>query len=120
MSNTRKINGNTYYVKCNGHNRPLFSWNELPNNKTREQFNYIVDQAMVEHASTDFINDDKRFFNYYGEWYDVGEFETSPTDFKAMGFDGWQTQSYFDAIAIKYFDEFGYELDGVVVAHVHW
>lgn len=110
-----------YTLVTNRHTRMLYSWNELPSNEIRKEFNYIVDSEMREFGSVDGIDDYKRFFNYRGSWYDYYEFEVASHDVKRLGFDGMQPQSYFDAIVVSYFDKAGYELeDCIIVGHLHW
>lgn len=114
MSITRVVNGSTYHVTTNGHLRELLGWAELEHAVIGEWFgeDYPID---VEDQYT------PRFFKYRGAWYDSNEFERAGGDLGAMGYDGVQTSSYFDAVALRYFDRDGYEFDGaVVVAHIHW
>ena len=114
MSVTRTVNGSTYHVTTNGHQRELLSWAELEHAVIGEWFgeDYPIDE---EGQFT------PRFFHYRGAWYDAHDFECAGHDLKALGYDGVQTSSYFDAVALRYFDEDGYGFDGaVVVAHIHW
>lgn len=114
MSTTRKINGNTYYVKCNGHVRDLRAWAELEHSVIGEWFgeDYLTDEC--EQWTP-------RFFEYRGSWYDSHEFERAGDNLRALGFDGVQRESAFSAVALRYFDIDGYEYgDGVVVGYVHW
>lgn len=114
MSITRTVNGKNYHVTTNGHQRELRCWAELEHAVIGEWFgeDYLI-------AGDD--QDTPRFFSYRGAWYDSHEFERAGDNIKALGFDGVQASSYFDAIALRYFDEEGYEYDGaVVVAHIHW
>lgn len=114
MSKAVKVDGATYYVKCNWQTRELLSIAELPTGVFESEFSYIG-------TVTDDDMYTPRFFNYRGSWYDTAEFETAPTRIKALGFDGYQTESYFSAVGLAYFDRDGYEFDGaVIVGYVHW
>ena len=98
------------HVVTNWHKRPKIYWHELTKNE-REQFDYIKEDELEWFSG----------FRYRGSVYDLGEFEIAPDIIKREGFDGWQTQSYFDGIAVMYFDREGYEYDdAVIVAHIHW
>ena len=116
MSITRVVNGHTYHVTTNRHERELKGYAELEHSVIAEWFGYAIENGMAE--------DDMytpRFFEYRGAWYDSHEFERAGHDIKALGFDAIQTSSYFDGVAICYFDREGYELDGgVIVGHIHW
>ena len=114
MSITRVVNGSTYHVTTNRHERELRCWAELEHAVIGEWFG---EDYPIE-------GDDQytpRFFSYRGAWYDSHEFERASHDIKALGFDATQTSSYFDGVAICYFDREGHELDGgVIVGHIHW
>lgn len=102
-----------YNVVTNHHHRPVLNWSDLTP-KEQGWFDYISERGDVDGAS---------FFRYRGSVYDLGDgFEVAPDSIRALGFDGWQTQSYFDGIAVRWFDEDGnYHGDeSVVVAHIHW
>jgi len=101
--------------------RPLVTWNDLPDDETRRDFAYVVDNHMAENGAVDEMAYDARFFKYRGAWYDSQEFESAPHSIRRHGFDGVQTQSYFDCIALRYFDNDGeMYLDEIIVAHIHW
>lgn len=97
-------------VVTNNHTRPLRRRDEIPVDVAQEWFDYVDENDFSA-----------RFFNYRGSWYDLHVFEVAPSSIKALGFDAEQAQSYFDCIAVRYFDREGYEYDDeVVVAHIHW
>lgn len=104
-----------YNVVTNHHHRPVLYWSDLTP-KEREWFDYITDRTPNPEDVTE------SFFRYRGEVYDLTEFEVAPDSIRALGFDAHQTSSYFDAVAVRYFDEDGnYHGDeSVVVAHIHW
>lgn len=106
---TKTVSGNTYHVKCNNKPRPLYSLADRP--ELAEEFDYITGDDQYS----------ARLFNYRGSWYDYYEFEVAADNFKALGFDGMQGESYFSAVAVRYFDADGYEYDGeIVVGYIHW
>lgn len=97
----------TYHVVTNHHPRPVLDWHDLTDEE-RDDLGYD--------------GDGNTFFRYRGSIYDLNEFEAAPDRIKALGWDGHQTQSYFDTVAVRWFDEDGNYLgyDEVVVAHIHW
>lgn len=110
MSVTRTVNGTKYHVTTNRVPRELRSWYDL---------------SEVERDDFDYISGDDRYscrlFEYRGSWYDSYEIERAGHDVLALGFDGAQAQSYFDAIAVAYHDREGYEYENeIVVGHIHW
>ena len=110
MSITRTVNGTTYHVTTNRVPRELRSWHDIPEVE-RDDFDYIVGEDRLS----------LRLFEYRGSWYDYYEFERAGDDVLALGFDGVQSQSYFDAIAVSYVDRDGYDYEGeIVVGHIHW
>ena len=90
----------------------LKSLSDLPESE-RSDFDYVDD------------NTERRFFRAYGSWYDVNEFESvhSFTGIKEgyLKWDGVQTQSYFDAILVRYpNDGYGPDTEYVIVGHATW
>lgn len=66
----------------------------------RKEFDY-VDFAAIEAG-----NDSASFFRYQGRVYDLGEFmTTSGVEFPGR-WDGYQSDSYFSGILVRYVDEF--------------
>jgi hypothetical protein len=115
MSTTRTVNGRTYHVACNNIPRELVCFAELPEGVADEWFDYLPRPV------TDDEDWSPRFVQYRGSWYDVHEFEPAGDDLRALGFDGVQTESYFSAVALRYFDRDGVEYDdAVVVGYIHW
>lgn len=110
MSKTIKVNNTTYHLSTNRIPRNLYSMCEL-DETVRGEFDYITKDDYPT----------ARLFKYRGEWYDLGEFERAGHDMSAMGFDGIQTESYFSAVVVSYFESDGYELeDQIIVGYVHW
>lgn len=109
-------------IVTNNHERDLVAWHMLPANE-RADFDYIFDTPPAEDLDIACYPDEaysERFFQYRGSWYDYHEFQPTSESLAADGWDAVQPQSYFDAIAVRYFDRDGRQLDGVVVAHIHW
>ena len=103
------MNNNTT-IKSNRHTRDLVGFFDLPASE-RDDFDYVEGEEQYS----------LRFFSYRGSWYDYFEFEVAPDSFKARGWDGVQTESYFSAVLVSYFDRDGYELeDQVIVGYAHW
>ena len=98
-----------YHVTENRHARPLYALADIPRND-RERFDYI-----------DAEDYSARLFSYRGAWYDAHGFERAGDDVRALGYDGVQAQSAWDAVVITYFDRNGYELDdAVIVGRISW
>jgi hypothetical protein len=108
----------TVHIHANGHERALKTYNEL-SKREREDVWYIAENIAEGRMAYDEL-DIPRFFIYLGSTYDDQEFEVAPAWVKTLGYDGWQTDSAFSAVIVRYFDEFGYELEGRVVARIHW
>lgn len=104
---------NDINVSCNWHERPCISFADLPES-ARSDFDYLEES---EHF-------DSRFFRYRGEWYDFNDgFEPVVGGIKSAGFDAAMGTSYFDAIAVKCFDDDGQYMPhegAIIVGHVHW
>lgn len=117
MRKTVTVNGAQYHVITNGHLRELVGLAELPAGVAASEFDYVdADELAV--TGEDWT---PRFFNYRGGWYDTHEFERVGHDIAALGYDDWQTQSYFNCVAVGYFDADGYAYDSAVrVAFIHW
>ena len=117
MRKTGKHSGMEYHIITNGHLYELKGLAELPKGVAEREFDYIDTAEQIENG----MEWSPRFFNYRGDWYDTYEFEGGSHDIKAMGYDDWQTQSYFNCVAIGYFDKEGYAFDSAVrVAYIHW
>ena len=107
---TRTLDSTVYHIHCNRHARPLYSYEDLPL-AAQETFDYIKGEDRLS----------QRLFEYLGSWYDYYEFEAGTNHVKALGFDDFQTDSYFSATVVSYFDREGYALDGeIIVGRIHW
>jgi len=103
------------FTVTNFHARPVINgWETTA--AERAELDY-VDWDAVEAGHDSWIG-----FRYRGEIYDLGEF--FPTDPHGLfkSWDGVQTSSAFDAVAVRWAGEFGTweEYESVVVAHLHW
>jgi hypothetical protein len=67
--------------------------------KEREEFDYL-DWKAIEKGE-----DSASFFRYKGELYDLGEFMFARTLWPTTEWDGYQTDTYFSGILIKYYDD---------------
>lgn len=114
--NTRIVNGSTYHVHTNRHTRPLFTAEEARIKSQDPDFGDLFSYINADEWDTS-----RRLFEYLGSWYDYYEFEVASHDVKTLGFDGVQTDSYFSATVVCYFNREGYELDGeIIVGRIHW
>lgn len=104
-------------IKSNGRERELLALWQLPAGIAESEFDYVdSDPAGTEFATP-------RFFQFRGSWYDVNDgFERTNSHGHYADWDGIQTQSYFDAVLIRYAREDNGELnvDYVVVGYTHW
>lgn len=99
----------TLNVVTNHNARPiLFGW-EIAADE-RAELDY-VDWQGVDEGAESFSG-----FRYRGWVYDLSEFEPATGDIAALGYDGFQSSSYFDGIAVRYVENY----EGIVVAHIHW
>ncbi len=89
-------------IRTNNVPRDILDGHELTD-KERTEFDYI-DWDAVERGE-----DSASFFRYRGVTYDLGEFQTSsglPTDSPLTDWDGFQSESYFSAVVVRYVDDF--------------
>lgn len=112
---TASIDGTDYTIVSNGHTRPIVELVFDDNDGWRLPLNedeYLGGKSL----SSGFI--------YRGEAYALSEFDRAGAHMQQLGFDGFQSSSYFDGIAVRYYrDEYtdGIDYDnGIVVAHIHW
>lgn len=99
-------------ITSNYHDRDVIYWHDLTEEE-RNNLDYVIESGREWWQG----------FRYMGSVYDLGEFEIAPHELKSRGWDGWQTDSCFSGIAVRYFDEEGNETisEGCVkVARVHW
>lgn len=101
-------------ITTNNNRRELLAAYELPPGVLESEFSYVIPDKSDD-AEMDYSN---RFFKFRGSWYDTHEFETTSTytspEFRKW--DGVQTQSVWDAIVIRYVDNYEF----VVVGHATW
>ena len=82
-------------IKSNHHERELRCMFDLPE-KARVDFTYVQgdDQYSL------------RLFQYKGEWYDVNEFMITRDVPAFAGWHGYQSDSFFSGVLIRYTDDF--------------
>ena len=84
-----------YSITTNNVPRDITEGWELPTN-ARSEFDYIDwEKAEVEGFGGVFVK-------YRNEWFHLNEFERVPEWLNKLGWDGWQPQSAFSAILVKY------------------
>lgn len=90
------------------------------NNKPRELVTFEAVPQDFRESWLDYVKDseheDARFFKYGDWWYDTQQFELARADLAKLGWCGWQTQSAFDAVLVRYSEDY----ESVVVAHAVW
>lgn len=107
----------TVVIKSDGKTRELRSLAELDRAIAEENFAYVEASADNPEAYR------PRFFQFRGSWYDVNDGFNRVTDPIYSGWDGIQSQSYFDAVLIRYpfeWDGITVDYDSVVVGYTHW
>lgn len=101
-----------YVITTNNHVRTAVDAFLLPP-EVRAEFDYVDWRAI------DSGEDFRAFVQYRGEWFDLSDVMMAPHSLKALGYDGFNSDSHWSGIAFRYFDRDGYPLDGVVVASVY-
>lgn len=96
-------------IKTNNVPRDLLDWDELTAAE-RAEFDYIDDPESDGYC---------RFFRYRGSCYDASDFMLATGEIADAGWDGFNSDSFFSGIAIRYPQENG-EIDSerVIVALV--
>ena len=88
--------GNEITVRTNNQPRDIIdAWDLSP--AEREEFEYMDWDALE--AGTDSAS----FFRFKGQVYDLGEFTVAPASLP--GWDGYQSDSYFSGMLVRYVDE---------------
>lgn len=91
--------------------RETVCYRDLPA-KDQEWFDYLTEDEKREY----------RLFRYRGEYYDYYEFDyvnpeyTAYRELYALGWHGVQSQSFFDAVVIKYCADD----ETIIVGHATW
>lgn len=94
----------------------------VSNYHVRETF-YGSQLTPVERAEFDYLTDDecaeREFVRYSGNVIDLNDIMGAPDDLRALGFDGFNPDTYFSGLAYRYFDVDGNAYDrGVIIARV--
>jgi hypothetical protein len=93
-------------VTTNNKPRPLLTWEDIPVAHRETWLDYVEEGERQDH----------RFFKYGDWWFDTHEFCLARGDLAQLGWAVWQTQSAFDAVLVKYSEDY----ESVVVAHAAW
>lgn len=101
-----------YMITTNHHVRETIDGWNVPAD-VRAEFDYVDWEAI------DKGEDSRDFVKYRGQWVDLSDVMVAPDSLKALGWDGFNADSYWSGLAFRYFDRDGYELDGVVIASVY-
>ena len=96
-----------YKITTNNHVRELVSFNELPK-AVQSDFDYVDEEDRFS----------PRFVRYREDWYDTSDVMIAPDSIKALGWDGFNSDSHWSGMVYRYFDRDGYELDGVVIGYL--
>lgn len=100
-------------ITTNNHARELFMGSELPKEVVERDFDYL---GPYEESNEEMCQ--LRFFKFRNSWWDAFEFEAI-RDVKNPIWKKWhgvQTQSVWDAVVIRYTEDY----DAVVVGHATW
>ena len=98
-----------YTFTTNHHPRPIIDGWELAPTE-RQSFDYI-DWPAVERGE-----DSASFVRYQGELIDLGDVMRAGEDMRALGWDGFNSDSFFSGLAFRYMDVDGDQC--VIVARV--
>lgn len=85
-------------IVTNNHRRELLAGYEIPENVWTEFFGYLGEYSESNENAMS-----QRFFRYGDWWYDVNDgFERTSDVLQNAGFDGFQADTYFSGVAIRY------------------
>ncbi len=97
-----------YSFTTNHHHRPVLDgWDLTP--AERETFDYVDWDAVADGR------DSRSFVRYAGELHDLGDVMRAPEPLQRLGWDGFNSDSFFSGIAYRYVDDG----EAVVVARVY-
>lgn len=96
-------------IATNRHWRPVLqAWDLTP--KERAQFDYLDWERIM--AS----EDSREFIRYRGVTYDLGDFsETMPRILRGKGWDGWQSDSFYSGIVVRWSEDGDQIMIGTVI-----
>ncbi len=94
-------------IVTNSHPRDVVDAWELPQS-ARAEFDYL-DWDALERG-----DDSASFVKYRGEWYDLGDVMRAEGSIAKLGWDGFNSDSFFSGIAFRYVDN----CERVIVARV--
>ncbi len=98
-------------IRCNYIPRPRMVWSDHTDKEPEDWLPKQSDEVGMI------------WFRYRGDVYCLEDFTRAPHSLLALGFDGCQAMSVWDAIVVSYFDKDGYELDGgdsIIVGRADW
>ncbi len=90
----------TYNITTNHHKREIVDAWSLPI-EARKEFDYL-DWSAIENGT-----DSASFVQYKGEWYDLGDVMQTESggDFATLGWDGFNSHSYWSGMLFKWVTE---------------
>jgi hypothetical protein len=100
-------------IRTNNVPRPVLDGFQLTELE-REEFDYL-DWPAIERGE-----DSASFFRYLGHVYDLGDIPTAPDNFKALGWDGAASDSFFSGILVRWFSPDGSYIGGDEVVIGRW
>lgn len=111
-------NGESLIVTTNNRVRELVSYNDLPP-EVRSDFPYMLDENNNQWEPA--------FVKYAGQWYDTNDVESLHSftsslrfDFRALGWSGIVSESFFSGLLFCNFDREGNYLgDGIIVGRYY-
>lgn len=95
-------------ITTNNHHRPVIDGWELTAAE-RAEFDYI-DWDAVERGE-----ESASFFRFGGDLYDLGDVLRAEGEIASLGWDGFNSDSFFSGIAVRYVDD----MEAVIVARVY-
>jgi hypothetical protein len=104
--------GESLRIITNGHPRLIVDAYEL-SAKERAEFDYL------DWPAIDSGNGSATFFRYYGELYDLGDIMRAEGELADLGWHGFNSDSYFSGIAVRYcYGAPWFDDDSVIIARV--
>lgn len=82
-----------YEITTNNHRRELVSFAELPEAALAD-FDYVEGEDRLS----------PRFVKYRGDWYDTGDVMIAPDSIRALGWDGFNPDSYWSGMVYRFFE----------------
>lgn len=99
----------TYHITTNNVPRPVIDALELVPAE-RAQFDYLDWNAIRDGS------DGATFVRYRGELIDLGDMPLAPDAIRALGWDGFVSDTYFSGIVVRYCEDTDYVIVGRLYA----